>query len=177
MKLSLYAIRYTSFCRLLSFVYRLYSTLVEDSLQISYFLFKTNPILSAVGGLQMNLNNSNKMSYKKTNLALSEVEWANSNPNKPNSKPALSLVEWVNPELSEALSAFILSFVEVAEGAVEKFLSLCPESVTIIRKSVIRQLKRARLDWLLLGTIIKIILEHSPVGAVLYLEVLTSTWR
>ena len=62
-------------------------------------------------------------------------------------------------------------------SAVEKFLSLCPESATIIRKSVIRQVKRARLDWLLLGTIIKIILEHSPVGAVLYLEVLTSTWR
>ena len=65
--------------------------------------------------------------------------------NKPNSKPALSVVEWANPELAEALSAFILSFVEVAEGAVEKFLSLCPASVTIIRKSVIRQLKRGRL--------------------------------
>ena len=34
-----------------------------------------------------------------------------------------------------------------AEGAVEKFLSLCPESATIIRKSVIRQFKRYRLDW------------------------------
>ncbi len=33
-------------------------------------------------------------------------------------------------------------------SAVEKFLSLCPESVTIIRKSVIRQFKRGRLDWL-----------------------------
>jgi hypothetical protein len=57
--------------------------------------------------------------------------------NKPNSKPALSVVEWANPELAEALSA--------AEGAVEKFLSLCPASVTIIRKSVIRQFKRGRL--------------------------------
>ena len=36
----------------------------------------------------MNLNNSNKMSYKKTNLALSEVEWANSNPIKPNLQKA-----------------------------------------------------------------------------------------
>ena len=59
------------------------------------------------------------------------------NPNKPNSKPALSVVEWANPELADALSA--------AEGAVEKFLSLCPASVTIIRKSVIRQLKRGCL--------------------------------
>ena len=58
-----------------------------------------------------------------------------------------------------------------------KFLNLCPASVTIIRKSVIRQLKRVRLDWLLFGKVTKIILEHSPVGAVLYLEVLTSTWR
>ena len=83
--------------------------------------------------------------------------------NKPNSKPALSVVEWANPEL--------------AEGAVEKFLSLCPASVTIIRKSVIRQFKRGRLDWLFLGTITKIILKHSLAGAGLYLEVLTSTWR
>jgi len=89
--------------------------------------------------------------------------------NKANSKPALSVVEWANPELAEALSA--------AEGAVEKFLNLWSASVTIIRKSVIRQVKRARLDWLFLGTITKIILEHSPVGAVLYLEVLASTWR
>ena len=74
-----------------------------------------------------------------------------------------------NPELAEALS--------VVEGAVEKFLSLWSASVTIIRKSVIRQVKRVRLDWLLLGTVTKIILEHSPVGAVLYLDVLDSTWR
>ena len=33
---------------------------------------------------KMNVSYSNKMNYKKTNLALSEVEWANSNPNKPN---------------------------------------------------------------------------------------------
>ena len=32
----------------------------------------------------MNVSYSNKMNYKKTNLALSEVEWANSNPIKPN---------------------------------------------------------------------------------------------
>ena len=69
-----------------------------------------------------------------------------------------------NPELAEALSA--------AEGAVEKFLSLCPESATIIRKSVIRQFKRGRLDWLLLGTVTKIILEHSPVGSGLNLEII-----
>ncbi|MFB0556066.1 MAG: hypothetical protein ACETWQ_22415, partial [Phycisphaerae bacterium] len=47
----------------------------------------------------------------------------------------------------------------------------CPESATIIRKSVIRQLKRGRLRWRLLGTITKIILEHSPVGLGLSLEI------
>jgi hypothetical protein len=68
-----------------------------------------------------------------------------------------------NPELAEALSA--------AEGAVEKFLSLWSESVTIIRKSVIRQFKRGRLGWLLLGTVTKRILEHSPVGTGPSLEI------
>ncbi len=56
-------------------------------------------------------------------------------------------------------------------SAVEKFLSLCPESATIIRKSVIRQFKRGRLGWLLLGTVTKIILKHSPVGSGLNLEI------
>jgi hypothetical protein len=37
---------------------------------------------------QMNLINSNIMTYKKANLALSEVEWANSNPIKANLKRA-----------------------------------------------------------------------------------------
>jgi len=37
---TLYAVRYTSFCRLLSFVYRLYSTLVESPLQINPFYAK-----------------------------------------------------------------------------------------------------------------------------------------
>ena len=80
------------------------------------------------------------------------------NPNKPNSNPIKA-----NPELAEALSA--------AEGAVEKFLILWSVSVTIIRKSVIRQFKRGRLGWLLLGTVTKIILEHSPVGSGLNLEI------
>ncbi len=83
--------------------------------------------------------------------------------NKPKTNPIKA-----NPELAEALSA--------AEGAVEKILSLCPESATIIRKSairqsVIRQFKRGRLRWLLLGTITKIILEHSPGGSGLNLEI------
>jgi len=56
-------------------------------------------------------------------------------------------------------------------SVVEKFLSLWSASVTIIRKSVIRQFKRGRLDWLLLGTVTKIILEHSPVGSGLNLEI------
>jgi len=68
------------------------------------------------------------------------------NPNKPNSNPIQTQSKPV------------------------KFLNLWSASVTIIRKSVIRQVKRVRLDWLLLGTVIKIILEHSPVGAGLNLE-------
>ena len=86
--------------------------------------------------------------------------------NKPNSNPIKA-----NPELAEALSAPVLSKVEGAEGAVEKFLSLWRESATIIRKSVIRQFKRGRLDWLLFGTVTKIILEHSPVGSALNFEI------
>jgi hypothetical protein len=35
---TLYAVRYTSFCRLLFFVYRLYSTIVENPLQIDLFM-------------------------------------------------------------------------------------------------------------------------------------------
>jgi len=35
----------------------------------------------------MNSINSNTMTYQKTNLALSEVEWANQTQNKPNSNP------------------------------------------------------------------------------------------
>jgi len=37
---------------------------------------------------QMNVNSLITMNYKKTNLALSEVEWANSNPIKPNLRKA-----------------------------------------------------------------------------------------
>jgi len=37
---------------------------------------------------QMNVTSLITMNYKKTNLALSEVEWANSNPIKPNLKRA-----------------------------------------------------------------------------------------
>jgi len=84
-----------------------------------------------------------------------------------------------NSELAEALrKAEALSAAEgAAEGAVEKLLILWSASVTIIRKSLIRQFKRARLDWRILGTVTKIILEHSLAGSVLYLEVLDSTWR
>ena len=49
------------------------------------FLCKTNPILSAVGGLQMNVNPYNTNSYEnKSNWTLGE--------NKPNSNPILSAV-------------------------------------------------------------------------------------
>jgi hypothetical protein len=59
------------------------STLVEMPLQITYFLCKTNPILSAVGGLQMNLNFYSTKDYEnKHNWTLGQ--------NKPNSNPISS---------------------------------------------------------------------------------------
>ncbi len=79
---------------------------------------------------KMNVNSLITKDYRKNDCLAPQK----TNPKQTQSKPALSVVEWANPELAEALSAFILSFVEVAEGAVEKFLSLCPESATIIRK-------------------------------------------
>jgi len=58
------------------------STSVENPLQIAYFLCKTNPILSAVGGLQMNVNPYNTSDYEnKSNWTLGQ--------NKPNSNPIL----------------------------------------------------------------------------------------
>jgi hypothetical protein len=52
------------------------------------FLCKTNPILSAVGGLQMNLKFCSKMAYKnKRNWTLGKNK-PNSNPIKPNLRKA-----------------------------------------------------------------------------------------
>ncbi len=60
------------------------STSVENALQISYFLCKTNPILSAVGGFQMNANTFIQMAYKnKHNWTIGQNK-PNSNPIKPN---------------------------------------------------------------------------------------------
>jgi len=56
------------------------------------FLCKTNPILSAVGGLQMNLSAYIKTAYENIrNWTLGQNK-PNSNPNKPNSNPILSAV-------------------------------------------------------------------------------------
>jgi len=64
------------------------STNVEKPLQISYFLCKTNPILSAVGGLQMNISVYSKMAYEnKHNWTLGQNK-PNSNPIKPNFQKA-----------------------------------------------------------------------------------------
>jgi len=64
------------------------STSVENPLQITYFLCKTNPILSAVGGLQMNLSIFTEMDYEnKSNWTLGENK-PNSNPIKPNLQKA-----------------------------------------------------------------------------------------
>ncbi len=52
------------------------------------FLCKTNPILSAVGGLQMNVNPYNTTDYEnKPDWTLGESK-PNSNPNKPNLRKA-----------------------------------------------------------------------------------------
>jgi len=56
------------------------STTVKSPLQISYFLCKTNPILSAVGGLQMNVTTFITMNYEQRTMN-------DANKNKPNSKP------------------------------------------------------------------------------------------
>ncbi len=64
------------------------STSVENALQISYFLCKTNPILSAVGGLQMNLKFCKQTDYEnKRNWTLGQNK-PNSNPIKPNLRKA-----------------------------------------------------------------------------------------
>ncbi len=64
------------------------STSVEDPLQITYFLCKTNPILSAVGGLQMNVNTYNIKDYeRKRDWTLGQNK-PNSNPIKPNFRKA-----------------------------------------------------------------------------------------
>ena len=55
--------------------------------------------------------------------------------------------------------------------AVEKLLILWSAPATIIRKSVIRQFIRARLYRLLFVTVTKIILEHSPAGSGINLEI------
>ncbi len=64
------------------------STSVESSLQISYFLCKTNPILSAVGGLQMNVKIYNTRDYEKFITLAGQKNKANSNPIKANFQKA-----------------------------------------------------------------------------------------
>jgi len=61
-----------------------HSTSVENPLQIDLFMQNKPNFRKA----KMNVSYSNKMNYKKTNLALSEVEWANSNPIKANLQKA-----------------------------------------------------------------------------------------
>ena len=63
----------------------------------TYFLRKqnkpnSNPILSAVGGLQMNVNSLIIKDYRKNDFSQPKKQTQN----KPNSKPVLSAVEWAN---------------------------------------------------------------------------------
>ncbi len=61
---------------------------LSRTLYKSVFLCKTNPILSAVGGLQMNVNLYDTTDYEnKSNWTLGENK-PNSNPNKPNLRKA-----------------------------------------------------------------------------------------
>jgi len=74
------------------------STSVENPLQISYFLCKTNPILSAVGGLQMNVKSYNTKDYEnKSNWTLGQNK-PNSNPIKPNLRKAKMNVNSLVPK-------------------------------------------------------------------------------
>ena len=57
------------------------------ALHLSRILYKSTTFMQNKPNspnVQMNLNNSNKMNHKKTNLALSEVEWAKQTQFKPN---------------------------------------------------------------------------------------------
>ncbi len=63
------------------------STTVKRSLQISPFLCKTNPILSAVGGLQMNVTNLLTNGYEKMDTWWSGKNEPKTNPNEPKTNP------------------------------------------------------------------------------------------
>ncbi len=76
---------------------------------------------------QMNVNIFSKMAYQNFIPLAGQKNKPNSKPNKP--CPACPLPNKLLPSFG-------------AGSAVEKFLSLCPASVTIIRKSVIRQFKK-----------------------------------
>ena len=82
------------FCRLSPVICPLSSALYKcrESSTNQPFLCKTNPILSAVGGLQMNLSAYIKTAYENIrNWTLGQNK-PNSNPIKPNSNPILSAV-------------------------------------------------------------------------------------
>jgi len=64
------------------------STTVESPLQITYFLCKTNPILSAVGGLQMNVTSFVTKYYENKWQRRVRKNKPNSNPIKPNLRKA-----------------------------------------------------------------------------------------
>jgi len=73
----------TDLCLLTSDLCLLPFTLVESPLQISYFLCKTNPILSAVGGLQMNATSVKTKNYEQRTMNNEPIK---TNPIKPNFK-------------------------------------------------------------------------------------------
>jgi len=81
---TLYAVRYTIFCRLLSFVYRLYSTLVENPLQISPFMQNKPNFRKS----QMNVSSYNTIDYEKYIPLAGQKNKPKTNPIKPNSRKA-----------------------------------------------------------------------------------------
>jgi len=60
----------------------------KNTYEIISVLCKTNPILSAVGGLQMNISNIITMNYKNFIPLAGYKNKPNSNPNKPNLQKA-----------------------------------------------------------------------------------------
>ena len=63
------------------------STFVKNPLQITPLLCKTKPILSAVGGLQMNVNSILTKDYERNDIFTVSENKPKTNPIKPNTKP------------------------------------------------------------------------------------------
>jgi len=84
-----------------SLLTNLSSTLVKSPLQITYFLCKTNPILSAVGGLQMNVNLYNTTDYENKWQRKVRKNKPNTNPIQTQFKPNSNPIQTQSKPISE----------------------------------------------------------------------------